>query len=957
MRTEEIRPPVYTFRSWEIDLARRELRSGGAVVQLGGRAFEIVTELVKAAGELVTKNDLMERVWPGAIVEDNALQVHITAIRKALGPDRGLPKTAFGRGYRLLGAWTIAQEAPVRSASASDPRRTAAKRPATNLPVATSELIGRGSAIDHLQELLSAYRLVTLVGPGGIGKSALAIEVARSIAPSFQGDTCLVELASLADPLLVPLQVARALGVRLHGGDTSAESVSHAVGDRKLLIILDNCEHLVDASARLAEAIVSRCPGSVILATSREVLRVSGEYVYRVPPLDVPPVDEAASIDALRHAAVRLFVARAKALGADLAADEANLEPIATICRRLDGIPLALELAAARAALLGSQQVAALLDDRFAVLTGGRRTALPRHQTLRMTLDWSFNLLPAAEAGVLMRLALFAGQFPMDGAVALAGEIEPALVTDHVANLVAKSLVVAELRHQKPYYRLLDTTRAYALEKLRGGGEFGETAQRLARYCLAALARSEADSSSMLQPDWLAAYAHLIDNVRASLDWAFGPDGDPDLGIALTTAALPLWVQLSLLTECRERAERALARLTDATEPAQRQRMKLSAALGCSLMYGVGRAREAGRIWITTLELADRLDDREHRLRALWGLCIDQFNNGDFLKALEFAHRFADETRHSTDPVDPMLADRLLATTLHYMGDQTSARHHIDRVLAGLTGVAFKPQIIRFQFDLRVSTHYFQARILWLQGVADQALTIIEHNIEEGRALGHAMTFCSVLGQAACTISYLAGDLAAAERYCAALLEHTQRYPIRPWQLWARCFEGLLVAHRGDMAAGLRAMRRELDNAGDARFLPRFSLLTGEFAAALGETGEAAEGLATVNEILTRSIARKEQWYVSELLRIKGELLLKERPRSSAAAEYCFNESLELARRQGARFWELRSALSLARQKIKAGQNEMARQLLAPASENFIETADFADLRAARGVLDSLNQI
>jgi predicted ATPase len=530
-------------------------------------------------------------------------------------------------------------------------------------------------------------------------------------------------------------------------------------------------------------------------------------------------------------------------------------------------------------------------------------------------------------------------------------------VPDHVANLVAKSLVAAELRHHKPYYRLLDTTRAYALEKLRAGSEFSQTVRRLALYCLAALERSEADSSAMLQPDWLATYAHLIDNVRASLDWAFGPEGDPDLGIALTTAALPLWVQLSLLAECRERAERALAKLTGATNIAQRQRMKLSAALGWSLMYGVGRAREAGHIWATTLEIADRLDDRDHRLRALWGLCIDQFNNGDFLKALEFAHRFADETRHSTDPVDPMMADRLLATTLHYMGDQTSARHHIDRVLAGLAEVTFKPQIIRFQFDLRVSTHYFQARILWLQGVADQALAIIEHNIEEGRALGHAMTFCSVLGQAACTISFLAGDLEAAGRYCTALLEHTQRYPIRPWQLWARCFEGLLAARRGDMPAGLRAMRRELDNAGDARFLPRFSLLTGEFAAALGDAGEAAEGLATANKILTRSIARKEQWYVSELLRIKGELLLKERPRSSAAAEYCFDEALELARRQGARFWELRSALSMARQKIKAGQNGAARALLMPASENFIEAADFADLRAARGVLASLNQI
>ena len=223
MGTEEIRPPVYAFRSWEIDLARRELRSRGAPIQLGGRAFEIIAELVKTAGELITKNDLMDRVWPGAIVEDNALQVHIAAIRKALGPDRGLLKTAFGRGYRLLGEWTIEQEAPVRNALANDPKRAPARRPATNLPVATSELIGRGPALEHLQELLSAYRLVTIVGPGGIGKSALAVEVARSVASSFHGDVYLVELAALADPLLVPLQVARALAVRLHGNDTSPE--------------------------------------------------------------------------------------------------------------------------------------------------------------------------------------------------------------------------------------------------------------------------------------------------------------------------------------------------------------------------------------------------------------------------------------------------------------------------------------------------------------------------------------------------------------------------------------------------------------------------------------------------------------------------------------------------------------------------------------------------------------
>jgi hypothetical protein len=385
-----------------------------------------------------------------------------------------------------------------------------------------------------------------------------------------------------------------------------------------------------------------------------------------------------------------------------------------------------------------------------------------------------------------------------------------------------------------------------------------------------------------------------------------------------------------------------------------RLRMQLSAGLGWSLMYGQGRARGAGPAFAITLELADRLDDKDYRLRALWALSIEQFNNGKFLKALDFAQRFTKAAEGSADPTDLMLADRLLAASLHFLGDQNGARRHIDRVDASLNLLAEKPKI--FPLDLRISTHYFRARILWLQGLADQALRLVEHSIEEGRVNGHALTFCSVLGQGACPIAFLAGDFDAAERYGEVLLEHTERHAIRPWRLWAGCFKGMVMAKRGDIDAGLALLRSEIDRAGDATLLPRFLLPLGELAACLGQANEIEKGLSAVNETLGRCKARQEQWYVPELLRIKGELMLKDAQRQPASsAEQCFSEALKLAKQQGALFWELRSALSLAR--LWAGQHRKTglRQILEPVWGAFTEGYQIVDLREAKGLLDGLD--
>jgi non-specific serine/threonine protein kinase len=481
---EQDRHPIYESGRWEVDLARRELRTRGNSVELGRRAFAIFAVLVQSAGKLVTRDELMARVWPNTIVGENTLEVHISAVRKALGADRETLRTSPGRGYRLEGDWTIRRERMLADAVALDPKRMPIRRFQTNLPAAATSVIGRSAALQQLRDFLRTYRAITLTGPGGIGKTTLALEVARSLFPAFDGDCWLVDVISLSDPDLVPAKVAQVLGLALSGQQISPESVARAIGGKQLLLVLDNCEHVVDGAARLAEMLVQLCPATSIVATSREGLRIEGEHVYRVPPLDVPGPNAEDSGNVLGHSAVQLFIARAMAVDSDFSPHGENLRAMAAICRRLDGIPLAIEFAAARAAILGPALVLSRLDERFGLLTGGRRTALPRHQTLRATLDWSYELLPEPERCLLRRLGIFPAGFTLEAANALMSDQSHAasVTLNQIANLIAKSLVTLDGSASTGRWRLLETIRAYALEILAENGETEQVAQRCAEF-------------------------------------------------------------------------------------------------------------------------------------------------------------------------------------------------------------------------------------------------------------------------------------------------------------------------------------------------------------------------------------------------------------------------------------------------------------------------------------------
>jgi len=429
----EVIGPIYASGECEIDLARRELRVLGSPVPVGGRAFEIIEVLARSAGELVTKEQLMNRIWPGAIVMENTLQVHAAAIRKALGRYRSLLKTESGRGYRLLGGWTVRHQDATRPPRGLQRIGVSGQSPRNNFPASVTRLVGRAAAAQRLRDLVSAYRVVTLSGPGGIGKTTLALKVARRVLGDFEDGGWFVELASLSDPDLVPSTVASVLGLKISGETISAEAVARAVGEQRLLLVLDNCEHVIDAAANLTEMLVRRCPRATRLVTSREVLRIEGEYVYRVPSLEVPAAEAVDPDQILGHSAVELFIARTQALESDFVPRAEDLPTTAAICRRLDGIPLAIEFAAARAAAVGIQQVAIGLGDRLALLTGGRRTALPRHRTLRAVLDWSHELLTDTERLLLRRLGIFPAGFTLDAVAAVMSDtgLDLAAVTGH----------------------------------------------------------------------------------------------------------------------------------------------------------------------------------------------------------------------------------------------------------------------------------------------------------------------------------------------------------------------------------------------------------------------------------------------------------------------------------------------------------------------------------------------
>jgi len=560
----------FVFGPFRLSSNRRELMAHGVPVTLGQRAFDILLVLVGRHGQLVTKDELMAEVWPGVVVEENNIQVHVSALRKVLaaaGDGERYLVTVAGRGYRFVAP--VARGNGVDNPAAEQTASmliAATKRPAgaNNLPQELTSLIGREAELAQIKERLSDHRLVTLTGSGGVGKTRLAIGAGRMLLDRYPDGVWLAELAPLNDPQLVSSRIADALGVNL-GAEAAIETLATAIRSRQLLLIIDNCEHVIAEAARVAEALIRTCSGLLILASSRERLAIAGESIIRVPSLPTPQPDALATAASVReYAAVRLFIERASALGLGFSLTDANAAAVGSICQRLDGIPLAIELAVPRLKVLSVEDLARGLDDRFRLLTGGSRTALARQQTLHALIDWSYGLLPEAEKILLSRLSVFLGGTTLASIAAVVDspEVPQQHVGDLLLSLVEKSLVHADAASGETRYHLLESTRYFALEKLSLPQAIR---RRHAAHFASLLSQATRDWETTPTQQWVARYAADIDNLRGALEWAFGPDGDIAIGIELVGNSHVLWAELGLMPEHRRWVIEALGKVSRST--------------------------------------------------------------------------------------------------------------------------------------------------------------------------------------------------------------------------------------------------------------------------------------------------------------------------------------------------------------------------------------------------------
>jgi predicted ATPase/DNA-binding winged helix-turn-helix (wHTH) protein len=934
-------PPsdIVSFGPFELAVSARLLTKEGAPVQLGARALDVLIALVVRAHEVVSKRELLAQVWPDTFVDEGSLRFQMAALRKALGDGQGGARyitTVPGRGYCLV--------APVSRVPGPKPEVLGMT---TTLPNWSTTVVGRDDDVQAVVDQLGKSRFVTVLGPGGIGKTTLAVKAGHSLLEAFAGAVQFVDLGPVGDPALVPGAVASALGL-LVSSDPVASLVAY-LHDKRVLVILDCCEHVIDMVAALTEVIFARAPQVHMLVTSRETLRVGGETVYHLGPLQSPPSQtEPTAAEALEFSAVQLFLDRAQASDGEFKLEDAEAPVIAEICRKLDGVALAIELAASRVHAYGIRQTARLLDGKFELHWQGRRTALPRHQTLGATLDWSYDLLPEAERVVLRRLSVFAGRFDVEAARAVAGHDDPdgAATLERLLELVNKSLVSAYRTADQACYRLLDTTRAYASAKLRACGEFHVVARFHAAYFSTFLERIGPDLVGLSKVQATHRYGDHLGNVRSALEWSFGSEGDCELGIALAAQAARLFLQLSLLTECHRWTERALACMAD-TGRGTRRELILQASLGQALMFTRSNSEQVRTAFLRALTLAEELEDFPHQLQLLAGLHIFHERIGDFYAAITFAERSLAVAETLGDEGGIAAGHSFLGISCHLMGVHHDAHEHL---VAALSDARIRGGI-DFGFDHRNRARITMARNLFMHGYPDQASRMARETVVDAATLEHPVTLCIALIWAV-YVHIWSGELQKAEEDIVRFFEHAQRYSLAPYLAVGAGVQGELAIRRGDVGAGIRAVRDALRTLHADRYELLSTAFLGAIAEGLATLGQFEDALAAADAAIELVERQGDLIVMPDLLRIKADILAS--LSDHIGAEAGLLHALEMSRSHGALAWELRAATKLARLWAKQSRSGAARDLLRPLYERFTEGFGTADLRAARQLLSEL---
>ncbi len=898
---------------------------------------------------MVSHEALFAQVWPHTVVVESSVRVHMSALRKALGDGVGgahyiasLP----GRGYKFVMSVSTKDkpqdvtptQAPVASSWSTGPAVPQA------LPSRLCSIVGREATLAALSIKLQHHRLLTIVGSGGIGKTTVALALAEAAAGRHAEGALFVDLAPLGDPALVPAALAAAIGVPVPA-QSSWPTLEATVAARDLLIVLDNCEHLIAAAAALAERVLRAAPRMRILATSREPLEAESETVHRLEALAMPTAEQGLSVaDALGFPALRLFVDRATASADDFELAPGNLAAVVRLCRHLDGVPLAIELAAARVGSLGIHALAERLEDVFRLLRRGRRTVLPRHQTLQALLDWSHGLLSDEERRVLYRLSAFRSSFTLEAAAQLAScdRISAGQVTTCVLDLVSRSLVEHEPGDSQ-HYRLLFIERLYAWERLMADDDANDIGCRHAACIrdLLACANAELGDPRVTVADWRAKHQMLVADIRAAHKWADGPGGDRLLGAELVAESGRLLLELGLNDELLARGLDALAavRASDCAWPQIELRLlTLLCALGGQSLLP-GREMPAG-LTVQLDELARRIGTPMQRLSALQAQCINTFGNGDYPRVLELAARFEAMPVTSDDPAGTdarLIGRRFRALGQHYLGEHgvawSDAEHVLEHASAPHRGRPYAQQ------PAQVSMGLVQARILWLQGHADRALQRALDTLAYAED-AHPFSLSQSLALAVIPILLWRGEDERALSFLARLVDHDLAHLQSFWLAWCDSYCRVLALRGLDV----EPVRQRLG--------PGWSLPSAMQSDMLGTLVSELVGPAQVARVEAGIVG----WCAPEVLRVHGERLLSMDERQ-AEAEGVLQGALELARRQQARAWELRAASSVATLWHRTGRGPAARRLLADTVAGFDEGLGCADLRRAQCLLEAWDAV
>lgn len=924
------------FGPYRIYPGRRLVLEADQPLRLGRRAMDILLILLEHAGQVVSKQDLIAGVWPKSVVEDINLRVHMAALRKALGDGQAGQRyiiTVAQRGYSFVAPFSLEQVEAHSGGEAVEPSRH-------NLPVRNTRLIGRQTLVDSLMTQLARQRFITLVGPGGIGKTTVALRVAEQLIGRYRDGIRLLDLAPINDPLMITAHLATLLDLSLHDAEPMSGLVTF-LRERQMLLVIDNCEHLIDAVALLCEDILRGAPHVHILATSREGLRAEGEFVQRLESLDCPPPIAVLDRDqALTFSALQLFVERAMASHDSFELKDADLPLLIDICHRLDGIPLAIELAAAQVGRFGLSGLLTQLQSSFRLLTQGSHLSLARHQTLRATLDWGFELLNPCEQTCLRRLGVFRGGFTLESAAAvIVGEqIEPCEVFGSITQLVAKSLLNVEVGDEEVFYRLLATTRGYALEKLDQAHDLPDTRKRHAERCLALMKQAAQDWELIPTNLWIERYARSLADIRAALDWGLNAEGPQALAIQLTATSTPLWQELSLLKEHGTYVRKALALLDATPEPSPLLQMTLKLALGSSCYHSQGGTTETIEAFVSARSLARQCNDVAGELRAVSGYMAVNLSCGHYQMALEQSQQFDRLGLHGEEVLS-LSTHRLRVLALHFAGNQRLARVNAEQVIQRM---AQSGHLNRFthgfgvQYDQSVASLTILARILWLQGQPEQAWRTARQALDIAIQINHGTSICYTLALAGCLIAQYNGDTGTARELLRLLLEQAQKHSVQLFYNWAQ--------HYAQVIGATGAKVVPLPGAG----------LINEIMVTL-HTGCVDEAL------VLRANTGAAGWSTAEILRARAMALMAEDPPTEAAAcsrvetaETVLIRALNVARSQGALAWELRSATALAQLWQRQGKRLQAHELLSPIYERFTEGFATPDLINVRQLLDEL---